>query len=94
MDTNEKRNESRTSMVTVKKLKLGGAAALGLVVLIVAFQNLNPLKVRLLFWDASIPGVVLLPFVFLLGMVAGYVLRRKGRAKAAARVNGKSAQSG
>jgi hypothetical protein len=52
------------------------------------------LKVRLLFWDASIPGVVLLPFVFLLGMVAGYVLRRKGRAKAAARVNGKSAQSG
>lgn len=89
MNTNEKRNTPGTSMVTVKKLKLWGAATLGLLVVIVAFQNRHPLEVRMLFWDPKIPGMVLLPFVFLLGMVAGYIIRQKVKPGSTPRPNGK-----
>jgi uncharacterized integral membrane protein len=45
--------------------------------LIISFQNLDPLPFRLLFWKVGIRPVILLPLMLLTGFIAGRLARRK-----------------
>lgn len=67
----------KKSGVSAKKVRTWAAIVSGVLILIVVLQNLHPLPVKILFWQPEIPGIILLPFVFLLGMVVGYIVRRK-----------------
>jgi len=69
------------AMTPARKAKIGGAIFLCLLLLILIFQNMSaatsPITIRIFFWEAGLPPILLIPFVFLVGMIAGYVLRRK-----------------
>ncbi len=50
---------------------------LGILLLVISFQNLDPLPFRLLFWKVGIRPVILLPLMLLTGFIAGRLTRRK-----------------
>jgi len=50
---------------------------LAVLLLIISFQNLDPLPFRLLFWKVGIRPVILLPLMLLTGFAAGFFTRRK-----------------
>ena len=56
------------------KLKLSAALALVLFVLIVVFQNTEPVATRFLFITFTMPRAALLAITFLVGTVAGLLL--------------------
>jgi len=64
-------------MTNARKVKLGVAVVLGVLVLVLVIQNRGAVTFNLLFWNFAISLALLIPFVFLLGMVVGYVLRRR-----------------
>lgn len=61
------------------KLKIALAGILLVIVLILVIQNQEPVRAEVLFWSAEAPGFALLAFVFLAGVVVGYVLGRSTR---------------
>jgi uncharacterized integral membrane protein len=68
-------------MTMARKVKIGLAAFLLILLLILVFQNMGaattPIRVRLFFWSVGLAPILLLPFVFLVGTLVGYVLRRR-----------------
>lgn len=75
---NEKtKNSVKKNTWIPKKVKTWVAVILSLVVFILVIQNTQTVVVSILFWNRPMPLVVLILFVFLIGMLVGYVLRRK-----------------
>lgn len=64
-------------MTGVKKAKIGLAIVLCIVVFVLVIQNRQAVTINVLFWNLHISLVLLIPFVFLIGMVVGYVARRR-----------------
>lgn len=60
-------------------LKFLLALSLLAVVLIMVFQNQEPVSTRILLWSLEGPRFVVLALVFLAGVLAGYVLGRSTR---------------
>jgi uncharacterized integral membrane protein len=54
-------------------VKLAGILALVLLLLVIVFQNSEPVTVELFFWKLSMPGILLYPLIFFLGAAAGCV---------------------
>lgn len=50
--------------------------ALALLVAVLVFQNTEVVEVRLLFWTLSMSRALLLPLVFLAGLLVGWALHR------------------
>lgn len=61
------------------KLKIALAGILLVMVLILVVQNQEPVSTEVLFWSVEAPGFALLAFVFLAGVLVGYVLGRSTR---------------
>lgn len=59
------------------KIRLWVAIALAVVIFILVIQNTQAVTVSVLFWNLQISLVILIPFVFLVGLVIGYVVRRR-----------------
>ena len=59
-------------------LKTYLALALALLVLLLVLQNTQVVELRLLFWTLSMSRALLLPLVFLAGMLLGWALHRPG----------------
>lgn len=68
---------TRGSMTNVRKAKIGLAVICSVIILVLIIQNRGPVTLNLLFWNFPISLALLIPFVFLTGMVSGYVLRRR-----------------
>jgi uncharacterized integral membrane protein len=51
--------------------------AVAVLLLIMSFQNLDPLPLRLLFWKVGIRPVILLPVMLFIGFTTGFFTRRK-----------------
>lgn len=47
--------------------------------IIVFFQNIQDMDLQLFFWPISISGIILLPFILLVGLIIGFVLGRYGK---------------
>ena len=60
-----------------QKLKLVAAAAVAIVALLLVVQNQEPTQTRFLTWSLEMPRFALLGFVWLLGVAAGWFLRRR-----------------
>ena len=50
---------------------------IGLLLLIISFQNIALIRLQILFWSARLSLVVLLPLILLIGFTAGRLTRRK-----------------
>jgi uncharacterized integral membrane protein len=50
---------------------------LGVLLLIISFQNLPPVPLQMFFWKVRISPVVLIPLMLLTGFTAGRLTRRK-----------------
>lgn len=61
------------------KLKFAVAGILLVIVLVLVIQNQEPVSTDILFWSVEAPGFALLAFVFLAGVVTGYVVGRSTR---------------
>lgn len=61
------------------KLKFALAGLLLVFVLVLVVQNQDPAITQILFWSVEAPRFALLAFVFLAGVVTGYVLGRTTR---------------
>jgi uncharacterized integral membrane protein len=72
---------SRDTMTPARKAKIGALVAGGILLLFLIFQNMEvattPIRARVFFWTAGLPPIFLVPFVFLLGLLLGYILRRR-----------------
>lgn len=51
--------------------------AIGVLLLIILFQNIAPVPFQLLFWKVRISPVILLPIMLLTGFAIGFFTRRK-----------------
>lgn len=78
-------NQHETKGVTTRtRIKIVLGALLGILVLIIMFQNTETVVTHLLFWQVHMPRFVLLGGMLVLGFVLGLVtmtLRRRRRAK-------------
>ena len=61
----------------MKNLKNITLLTLGVLLLIISFQNLAPVPLQLLFWKVRISPVVLLPLMLVTGFAVGRLTRRK-----------------
>lgn len=60
-----------------RQIKVWLAVALSVVVFILVIQNRQTVTVNVLFWNLQVSLIILIPFIFLIGLVVGYVMRRK-----------------
>lgn len=51
--------------------------SLGILFVIVLFQNIQVVSVRFLFWELSMSRAIFLPLILLIGFVAGFFVGRK-----------------
>lgn len=63
--------------VTRTKAKYFTAGALGAMILILVFQNSGNTRLDFLFWDFTLPKLVLILVTFLVGVFVGKVLFRR-----------------
>lgn len=68
--------EQRSAKNTLKFVLAG---ILLVIVLILVVQNQEPMSTEVLVWSVEAPAFVLLAFLFLAGVVTGYVLGRGTR---------------
>jgi uncharacterized integral membrane protein len=73
----EENGEPRSSVKKAWTVKVWLAGALSVLVFILIIQNTQAVTVSILFWNLQVSLIILIPFIFLIGMVVGYVLRRK-----------------
>ena len=52
-------------------------AFLGIMALIVFFQNTEPMALHFLFWKLTLSRIILLPLIMLLGVALGYFLAKR-----------------
>lgn len=71
---------TRQSVVS-KKVKIWLAVVLSAIVIVLVIQNRHPVNVKILVWEFPVAGIILLPFVFIVGAIVGaivgYIMRRK-----------------
>jgi uncharacterized integral membrane protein len=75
MDPHHESEETGTS--TLRKIKIVLASILTLLLVIIVIQNSGAIMLRVLFWDVRVHLVLLIPLVFLVGLVVGYVVNRR-----------------
>lgn len=75
-DEEPKRPVTKHPLVS-RKVKTWTAVILSILVLILVIQNTQTVEVSIYFWNRPMPLVILILFVFFLGMIVGYVVRRK-----------------
>jgi len=75
MDPHHESEETGTS--TLRKIKVVLATILTLFLVIIVIQNSGAIMLRVLFWDVWVHLVLLIPLVFLVGLVVGYVVNRR-----------------
>jgi len=63
------------------KAKTAILTVLTLVLAIVVIQNTHVVEVRLLFWVITMPRIIFIPSVFILGFLAGLITTRLVRPK-------------
>jgi len=61
-------------MTTKQWVKFSAALVGGGIVLIVVFQNLQPVTFRVLFWNPSVPPVILLLVTFAAGFALSWIV--------------------
>lgn len=61
----------------IKKAKILTAVILSVSVLIIVVQNSGAITLRVLFWDLAVHLVLLIPLVFLGGVVVGFIASRR-----------------
>lgn len=76
-ENEEPESPVKKNSVLKRKVKIWVAVVLSVLVFVLIIQNRHPVDVRLFFWEFKVAGIILLPFVFLVGIVVGYVVRRK-----------------
>ena len=59
----------------MKDIKLVGAIALVVIVVLFVLQNAEPVRVEILFWSWSASRAIVLLVVFLIGVLAGWLWR-------------------
>lgn len=67
----------RTGRTVRESLKLASVVTAAVAVLLLALQNQAPTETRFLLWSAEMPRFALLGFVYLLGVVSGWMVRRR-----------------
>jgi len=50
---------------------------LGAIFAIFVLQNTDVVEIRFLFWNVSMSRIILLPIIFGIGLISGYILGRK-----------------
>lgn len=60
-----------------KQIRTWVAIILTIIVLVIVLQNWQHLSITILFWNFQVRGFILLPFIFLVGVVVGYIVRRQ-----------------
>ena len=68
--------EKRSATSTLRFILAG---ILLVIVMILVIQNQEPMSTEVLVWSVEAPAFVLLAFLFLAGVVTGYVLGRSTR---------------
>lgn len=63
----------------MKDIKLVLAIALAVVVVLFVLQNAEPVRVEILFWSWTASRAIVLPVVFLIGVLAGWLWRASVR---------------
>jgi uncharacterized integral membrane protein len=77
MEAEKEVQEKRVKNGQRHKIKLWLAVVLSVIVFVLVVQNTQAVTVSVLFWNLQVSLIILIPFVFLVGLVVGYVLRRK-----------------
>jgi len=60
----------------LKNPKVIGALVLVALFLILLFQNTQVVTLKIYFWEIAMSQIILIPFVLLMGFVAGYLVAR------------------
>ena len=60
-----------------ERVKLAAVVAAAAAVLLVTLQNRAPTETRFLWWSVEMPRFALLGLVYLLGVVSGWMVRRR-----------------
>jgi uncharacterized integral membrane protein len=69
----------------VKNPKVIAGLVVGILLLIFLFQNREAVTLHLYFWQISMPQIILIPIVLLIGFAAGFIIAKlTGRPKAPA----------
>lgn len=58
----------------MNKTKLVAIAILSLLILIIVFQNIEPVDTKILFLTLSMPRAILLAFTWMIGAICGMLL--------------------
>jgi uncharacterized integral membrane protein len=80
----QSQDTQRTGMPLKTKVKIAAGVVLAVLVLIIMFQNTDPVRTMLLFWPVELPLIVLLLLMLAVGFVLGLVsatVRNKRRTK-------------
>jgi uncharacterized integral membrane protein len=69
-------------VLDVKNPKIIAAIVVGILFVIFLFQNTDVVTLRLYFWKVSMPQIILIPAVLLIGFAAGLIVAKvTGRPK-------------
>jgi uncharacterized integral membrane protein len=60
----------------VKNPKVIAAIVVGILFLIFLFQNTDVVTLRLYFWQISMPQIILIPVVLLIGFAGGFIVAK------------------
>ena len=60
----------------VKNPKVIACLAVGILLVIFLFQNMDHVALRVYFWQVSMPKIILVPLAILVGFVAGFVVAK------------------
>lgn len=70
----------------MKNPKVIAGLVVGILFLIFLFQNTDVVTLRLYFWNISMPQIILIPVVLLIGFAGGFIVAKlTGRPKALGR---------
>ena len=60
----------------MKNPKVIAGLAVGILLVIFLFQNMDHVALRVYFWQVSMPKIILVPLAILVGFVAGFVVAK------------------
>jgi uncharacterized integral membrane protein len=69
----------RKEVLDVKNPKIISAIVVGILFLIFLFQNTDVVTLRLYFWRVSMPQIILILAVLLIGFAGGYIVAKLTR---------------
>lgn len=62
---------------TAKKVKWALLVLLGVLIVFFIVQNQEEVRLRILIWEVRTRLFLMMPLIFMVGMVAGYLLRKR-----------------